>query len=360
MSDKHDHPHPHPAPAASVPPPEPPVAPLEDAGAVALEEALSSSFRVVKFLMILLVGVFFLSGLFTVDPNEVAVVLRFGKPLGVGPEQILKPGLHFALPQPIDEIVRLPVGQSITVVSSNGWHSFPAGDESAYPSLRLGVDRYNLTGDASIIHTRATLTYRLTPDLAVDHYFNFMDSTRTLRSALENALIYAASRSQADEAIFTKSGEFQELVRERFIRVARDEMRIPVAIDSFEVERIPPPMVKDAFDELTTAQQKANEEISKAQGQATTNRNYALSRAQVIVNEAMTRSNQVVLTVQAQAQAFTNQLPEYLRNPQLIKERMLTATMKEILSQARDKFFVPENLDELRLQLNREPLSERK
>src|ERR1019366_2859608 len=120
MSNTHDHPHSHPDPEPVIPPAELAAVPLEDAGAQALDEVLRSSFKVVKILMILLVLVFIGSGMFTVNPNEIAVVLRFGKPVGLAREQLLKPGLHFALPYPIDEIVRLPIGQSITVVSSNG------------------------------------------------------------------------------------------------------------------------------------------------------------------------------------------------------------------------------------------------
>ena len=40
-----------------------------------------------------------LTGIYKVDSNEVAVVLRFGKLVGsTYEEQVKKPGLHFALP----------------------------------------------------------------------------------------------------------------------------------------------------------------------------------------------------------------------------------------------------------------------
>ena len=64
---------------------------VEDAGAQALSEALQSSFKIVKFLMVALVIAFFASGFFTVKPNEVAIKLRFGRPVGLGSEQLLAP-----------------------------------------------------------------------------------------------------------------------------------------------------------------------------------------------------------------------------------------------------------------------------
>ncbi|NDD65231.1 MAG: hypothetical protein EBZ36_14835, partial [Acidobacteria bacterium] len=86
--------------------------PTDDASSQALSEALGSSLLIVRLLAVVLAAAFVFSCVFTVNPNEVAVVLRFGKPVGEGSEQILKQGLHWALPYPIDEIVRIPIGES--------------------------------------------------------------------------------------------------------------------------------------------------------------------------------------------------------------------------------------------------------
>src|SRR4051794_30796804 len=80
-----------------------------DAGSQALAEALRSSFAVVKVVMVLLVVVFMASGFFTVGPSERAIILRFGRPAAVGEQALLNPGLHWSLPYPIDEVVRVPI-----------------------------------------------------------------------------------------------------------------------------------------------------------------------------------------------------------------------------------------------------------
>ena len=91
----HDHPHDH----SHAPAPSAPETPL-DPGSQALAAALKSSFAIVKFAMFALLIVFLCSGFFTVGPQERAIVLRFGKPVGGG--QLLTQGLKFALPYPID------------------------------------------------------------------------------------------------------------------------------------------------------------------------------------------------------------------------------------------------------------------
>src|SRR5258708_3216109 len=123
MSDEHDHPHRHDAgrrPTLEAPPRPAPVGP-EDAGSQALSEALRSSFFIVKILMVVMVFCFLGAGLFQVGPQEKAVILRFGRPVGEANQALLGAGLHWAYPYPIDEVVRIPITEIQTVKSSVGW-----------------------------------------------------------------------------------------------------------------------------------------------------------------------------------------------------------------------------------------------
>ncbi len=106
MSDEHEH-HDH----EHSPAPE-----TRDAGSQALAEALSSSFAIVKIVMVLMVVAFFCSGFFTVGPQEKAVILRFGKPVGEGQKALLTSGLHWSFPYPIDEVVKIPITEIQKVI----------------------------------------------------------------------------------------------------------------------------------------------------------------------------------------------------------------------------------------------------
>ena len=55
-------------------------------------------------------------------PQEKAVILRFGKPVGHGQEALLGPGLHWSFPYPIDEVVRIPITEIQKVTSTIGWY----------------------------------------------------------------------------------------------------------------------------------------------------------------------------------------------------------------------------------------------
>src|SRR5689334_19173553 len=91
-----------------------------DSGSQALSEALRSSFALVKFVMLVLVLVFLASGVFQVKNGTRAIVLRFGKPVGSGESALLKPGLHFSWPYPIDDHVEVSITGIQTVTSTAG------------------------------------------------------------------------------------------------------------------------------------------------------------------------------------------------------------------------------------------------
>src|SRR5882757_5181502 len=151
MSDEHKHHHHAHESAAPVT--------TEDAGSQALSAALGSSFAIVKVVMVLMVVAFFASGFFTVGPAEKAMILRFGKPVGEGSKALLASGLHWSLPYPIDEVVRIPITEQQNVSSNNGWYlTTPEAELSGTemppgPSLNPAVDGYAITADRNIIHT---------------------------------------------------------------------------------------------------------------------------------------------------------------------------------------------------------------
>src|SRR6185436_19388682 len=135
----------------------------EEAGSQALADALKSSFAIVRFVMVVLVVIFLFSGLFTVGPQEKAVVLRFGRPVGEGDKALLGPGPHWAFPAPIDEVVRIPIGQVQSVNSTIGWYATSPAEEASgnemppMPSLNPIRDGYVLTADENIIHVRGSM-----------------------------------------------------------------------------------------------------------------------------------------------------------------------------------------------------------
>ena len=341
-----------------------PVTSQDDASSQALTEALGSSVLLVRLLLWGLLVAFVGSCIFQVKPNEVAVVLRFGKPRGTGADMLLKPGLHWALPLPIDEIVRMPVGESKSVRAKNAWYAVSPEEEAAgvlpaaNSTLRPGVDGHTLTSDGNILHVRATLKYRIADPVA--YTFQFRDVTNTLVNFLNNAIYHASARFTADAALYKDRTAFTDAIRARLSSLV-ERASLGIALEPLDVEVSAPLYVRDAFDEVIRAEQDRSKKISEAQGFFDETVRKAEGEASAIRSSGLVVSNSLVQAVSAEAKFFLDQLPVYDRNPALFRERKRIEAVTQVLTNAPDKFFLPSRADgqprELRLQLNREPLS---
>jgi len=102
---------------------------------------------IVKFVMAVLLAVFLFSGFFTVGPQEKAIILRLGRPVGEGDKALLGAGPHWAWPYPIDEVVKVPITEIQKITSTVGWYAhrrrsgtgWPAPNRRRRPSLNPGL-----------------------------------------------------------------------------------------------------------------------------------------------------------------------------------------------------------------------------
>lgn len=345
-----------------TPPPAPgpdPVLP-EDAGSHALAEALRSSFAIVRVIMVILVVVFFASGVFTVPSQEKAIILRFGRPVGIGQDQLLEPGLHWSFPYPIDEVVRIPISQIQTVTSTAGWYATtPEAEQLGTEpdpgmSLNPAADGYALTGDGNIIHLRATLRYRINNPL--NYTLNFVNASNVVRNALDTALIHSAAQYSVDEALRSAQVELKERILSR-VRQSVDEHGLGITIEDAALQSIPPRQVRQAFADVISADQDRGKIVNEAQAYASTTRNKAAGDAKMIVNSGRSEADRLLQTVAADAKYFRDQLPHYRSDPQLFMARLQTETLQRILTNAQDKILRLDGGERsMRIHLNREPI----
>jgi membrane protease subunit HflK len=328
----------------------------DDASSQALSEALGSSLVLIRLLGALLLAAFVFSCVFTVKPNEVAVVLRFGKPVGEGRDILRTNGLHFALPYPIDEIVRIGVGDSKIVRATKAWYAVDPAAEAAgmtaapvSTTLNPASEGYVLTGDGNILHVRATLRYRISDPVA--YTFNFAEN------CLNNAIYWSAARTKAD-SIYGDIASFRDLVKQR----VSDQLALAnlgVLIEGLDVERVAPGYVKEFFDAVITAGQARSSRINEAQGEFDRVTRESKGEADRTVSQGQAAADQLVQGLAAEARFFQDQLETYRQNPALYRDRLRVDTITRILTNSPDKFFLPSRADgerrEVRIQLNREP-----
>ena len=201
-------------------------------------------------------------------------------------------GLHWSFPYPIDEVVRIPYSEIQQVKSTVGWY-FTTPEQEALetinnqnpggPSLNPAVDGYVIAGDGNIIHTRATLYYRIEDSI---HYkFDFVDASNAVQNALDNALIYAASRFNVDDILTSEIARFQETVRARVTKLV-EAQNLGIVIEHCEVQSRPPRQLKTAFDAVLTAVSARDKMLNDALSDQNRITNRAAADATGIINAA--------------------------------------------------------------------------
>ena len=337
----------------TTPPPAPTGAAPEDAGFQALSEALGSSFVIVKIIMGILVVVFLGSGFFTVASQERAIVLRFGKPVGVGEEQLLQPGPHWAFPYPIDEVVRIPFTLFQTAVSSAGWH--PPGAEanpSVIPFLNPEADGYTLTKDGNLMHVRATMRYRISDPL--QYALNFVNASNVVIHVLDNALFYSSEFFTIDDSR-TNNQAIKEMITQR-VEALVQAHELGIKVEQVNVEAKPPLSLNASFEAVSKAEQDRGQTNQAMRTYAATVTAKAQGEANAVINAGQTERNRLILETSSELNAFTNQLVYYRANPQFWLNRTRDETAIRVFTNRNlSKKFVPERIDDIRLHLGERP-----
>jgi membrane protease subunit HflK len=351
-----------------TPPPPTPI----DSGSQALADALHSSFGIVKFAMVVLFVVFLFSGFFTVGPQEKAIVLRFGKPVGEGEAVLRSSGAHWAWPYPIDEVIKIPITEVQEVRSRTQWFLQTAIQEARgeipppMPALNPAIDGYAITGDGNIIHAQATLRYRIDDPVrcvfdfssGVNQAFNLAGVSNAVLHALDNALIYAAARSTVDQALLERTA-FQDAVLARVTTLVR-EQKLGVIVEQCLVEARQPRQLDFAFQSVTDAGQRRRTAETEALSYRDKKLNEAEAEAVARLNTAQAARNEMVSKIEGDAKLFASVLPTWRDNRALFIQTRLVETLGRVIAGVDYKMYLPTTADgkpvELRLNLNREPV----
>ena len=358
MSDHHEHEHgPELARVKRAASPEV----SDDATSQALADALKSSFAIIKILMGILVVVFLFSGFFQVGTQEKALILRFGKPVGGDEAKLLGPGPHWAFPYPIDEVVKIPIGQIQTVNSTVGWYNTSAAKEAAgnepppRASLDPALDGYVITSDGNIVHVRGTLLYRIT-EPGVRYVFDFESASNLVQNIFNNAIIYAAANYTVDDAWTRDIAGFREKVRSRVEDLAA-QYRIGITVDQINLQTIPPRQLKAAFDAVLDAVVRRTTTLNEARGYENQAISKAKAEAASRINIGETERNRMVEFVAAEAKRFNDALPAFKANPDLFVQRRQLDSLQKVLANASRKYLLPDRGGkpiDLRIELNAE------
>lgn len=309
-------------------------------GQEALANALRSAFRILRLLLVLVGIGYAASGIFIVDQHERAIVLLFGKAAGTGADVIAEPGLHWTLPRPFTEIIRIPAGRVQSVTTARFWHSVDEATRSA--RMAEGLDEvgpgYAMTGDANVLHSRWAVRYTIADPRR--YAFGHEDPTRTLLAELERAVIRVSAAYPIDRAM---RGDIDSLRAdvEAELRRRMDEIGLALRIQGVDLLAVAPPTeTASAFDSVIQAAQERDQQSNQARAEATRTLNEAKAEADRARVAAESEKERRVATVTARADAFRSLQSAWEKDPALVRETLRQDAVREALANAGRKVIV--------------------
>ena len=261
-------------------------------------------------------------GFFTVHPDELGVVLRFGKHV-----RTLQPGLNYHLPYPI-ETYQLP--KALRVNSINIGMRIAEGRGG---SMRdVPEESLMLTGDENIVDVDFTVLWRIKPDGVGDYLFNIQNSDGTVKAVAESAMREVIGRSEI-APILTGSRAATETAVHDLMQKTLDDYRSGILIQQLQMQKVDlPAQVIDSFRDVQAAQADQQRVQNEAQAYANRIVPEARGRAAQIMQGAEGYKSQAVAEAKGQTSRFLAVYEEYKKAPEVTRARLYLETIERIFA----------------------------
>ena len=297
------------------------------------------SFPVIVGIIILL---FALKGAFyTIQPNEVGVVLRFGKFT-----QTTKPGLHFKIPF-VDSVIPVKVEKVWT--SEFGFRTETPGVRTVYSPRSYDDEALMLTGDLNVLNLDWIVQFKIKdPTKALfdirDIYqailWNNVENAKTIRDISESVMRAVVGDYTFNEVLTTKRIEINDKVQEEMQKIL-DSYGTGIQIVKVKLQDVnPPDPVKPAFNEVNQAKQEKEKLINQAWEVYNQKIPQARGEALKMVKEAEGYALEKVNRAEGDAKRFLLLQQEYARAKDVTQKRIYLEKMNDILQKAGKKYIV--------------------
>jgi membrane protease subunit HflK len=285
----------------------------------------------------IIVGIFLLifviSLWFTVAPEEVGVVLRFG-----AFNRTVEPGLHFRLPFGIEKVYKVPVERQLK--QEFGFRTKRAGVRTQYAARSFLEESLMLTGDLNAAEVEWIVQYRIQDPYK--YLFKVRNSEQTFRDINEAMMREIIGDRTVDEVLTIGRQEGADAARERMQELC-DQYETGIRVEQVVLQDVnPPEPVKPAFNEVNEAQQEREKLINQARAEYNKVIPRAKGEAARTIEEARGYALERVNRAEGEAEKFKSVFAEYMKAKEVTTQRIYLETMNEILPKVGRKLITDE------------------
>lgn len=333
-----------------------------------LFQGIESGMKVFRWMVLVLVILFLISGLAKVQPTHIGILTRFGKLVPVNSGQdIREPGFVLAFPYPIDQLILLPNTQEQQLEVTNVWAALD--DNEWNDEIDPTIEGYCLTAENDVIQVKVVVKYYISDP--VEYEFNMINPQEMINSMTVASLTECIASWKFEEvqhmnrevplkvstlvdgkeqvATEIRKETLDEVVaknlQDRLDRTGNAEtgksaIRIS-NVDFVDVHHLR--HVKADFENKQTADIAVQVALDEAMKQANRLRTEAETQAVQLRKNAEIYRQQVLANAIKDAREYLPKLNEFLDAPDYVWQREYLNTMENVWANVGELKFVPAN-----------------
>lgn len=312
----------------------------------AVFQGMAAGLRMFRWVVLVLLVLFLVSGIQKVEPGNVGLQLRFGRLAGATlADQVKQPGLLMALPYPVDRVIQVPVKQEGEVLVQEVWKGL--SETTTAKTIDPIVEGYCLTGDNNVVQPLVAVKYKISNPVAFQLWT--ANPSQILHDAVLSSLTQTLSGWRVVDALRLQRaaadglGTNESLAKTVWAAAQKrlDALDCGLTISALEFKEMHPPRhvvaefqrVQSERIAMETAKREAEafaaREVPKAQ--ATSNG---------LVQAARAHESGLKAKASAEISVFEQLFAEYQKNPALLRQRIYMETLEEVIQKVGSLRFV--------------------
>jgi modulator of FtsH protease HflK len=282
-----------------------------------------------------LILILIFTSFYTISPEEVGVILRFGKY-----SHTADPGLNFKIPFGVDNLTKVSVQRQLKL--EFGFRTAEAGVRTRYASGSFLEESLMLTGDLNSAVVEWIVQYRIN-----DPYkflFKVRGTELTFGAMTEAVMREIIGDRSVDEVLTIGRQEISVSAQVKLQELC-DQYETGIKVDQVVLQDVnPPDRVKPSFNEVNQAQQEKEKLINQAQSEYNKVIPRASGEAEKLIQEAKGYALERVNIAKGEAARFNSLYFEYRKAKEVTRQRIYLETLNKILPKVGKKLIVDEKI----------------
>lgn len=309
--------------------------------------------KMILYVIILIIISYLLSGIYSVQQNEIGVLTLFGKIVN---DRIL-PGIHYRLPYPLSNIYKLNVKETKNINIGYGF-IHDKGKLSSELKYKMSnyensysitdfkyldeniVERQFMTSDKNIIELLISIQYSIVNP--VKYLFSYDNPEKLIKSTSENILQKLLSSKIIDDILIRDS------LMERYFKLSLqsklDKLSVGVSILSiiFQDVSVPKGAVEKAFKDVKSAEDDKGKRIEEAKRKSHEIEVEANTEVQNIKNNAEIEAEKITNKANSFVATYNKLQAKNKQDNNITALRIYIETMENVFSKVK-KYILSNN-----------------